>query len=81
MLLNKHRLNAERGLPSPLCTLPMHFYTLPIALSTGQKLPAPYGAGSFLQNGRMVMCLFMSIRLCTLSQGRWPVLCCCFRRF
>ena len=34
MLLNKHRLNAERGLPSPLCTLPMHFYTLPIAFST-----------------------------------------------
>ena len=34
MLLNKHRLSAERGLPSPLCALPMHFYTLPIALST-----------------------------------------------
>ena len=33
-LLNKHGQNAERGLPSPLCALPMHSYTLPIALST-----------------------------------------------
>ena len=34
MLLNKHGLNAERGLPSPLCALPMQLYALPIALST-----------------------------------------------
>ncbi len=34
MLLDKSRLNAERGLPPPLCTLPLQFYTLPIALST-----------------------------------------------
>ena len=37
MLLNKHRLNAERGLPSPLCALPMHFDTLPISLPTVRK--------------------------------------------
>ena len=34
ILLNKHGLNAERGIPSPLCALPMQRYTLPIALST-----------------------------------------------
>ena len=34
ILLNKHRLYAERGLPSPLCALPMQLYALPIALST-----------------------------------------------
>ena len=34
MLLDKSRLNAERGLPPPLCALPLQFYTLPIALST-----------------------------------------------
>ncbi len=36
--MNKLGLNAERGLPSPLCTLPMQFYTLPTALSTGSFL-------------------------------------------
>ena len=42
MLLNKHRLNAERGLPSPLCTLPMQFDTLPMAVDTVSKPQTVY---------------------------------------
>ena len=49
MLLNKHRLNAERGLPSPLCALPMHSYTLPIALST--VWPPDYPGGFYVFPG------------------------------
>ncbi len=37
-------MNAERGLPSPLCALPMQLYTLPIALSIASAEDVQNGA-------------------------------------